>query len=558
MAEIPVAQTPYLVCRGIRYGLDGPRFVGRRAWCDLRFDDGSLSRIHAVFIPTPNETFVVDLGSRNGVTVGGERVSVQRLKDGDRVGLAAIEAVYHEPAPDPTLADSADTLTDGFSRRAILAAAGEGPAVDELLDRVINEDALEAIRARRPSASSPAGRLLILYQAARLVSESLDPDEVLSRMVDLAMDVLAADRGLVALTNPDDGLEVRVWRTGNENEGEPLLAFSRSLARRAMEAGQPVLAADPNKERRADRSASMALLSISSAMAAPLVHGGRTLGVLYVDKRLSGRSFDAAELQMLEAMARQSAVALANSELYDSQRRSLERIEKQQAALVQSEKLAAMGLLSAGVGHEIRNPLTIALGNLSLLASRQPDDDCRRMVEQAAAAVERICAISDGLMGMAGSWERRARPFDPATAIRQGVSSATWSLDEAGSPTVETAIPEGLPPVRGVKRELSQVIINLVSNAIAVAGAGGTVRVTARVEGASLLVEVADSGPGVDPSIVDSLFQPFVSRRESGTGLGLWISRRIVEEMGGDLRYERRGAETVFIVRVPVARTVPA
>jgi signal transduction histidine kinase len=116
----------------------------------------------------------------------------------------------------------------------------------------------------------------------------------------------------------------------------------------------------------------------------------------------------------------------------------------------------------------------------------------------------------------------------------------------------------GLPYVSGSAGDLNQVWANLVDNAVRAAGDGGTVHVTTRAEpgGASVIVEVADDGPGIPDDVLDRIFEPFFTTREvgDGTGLGLDLVRRVVAQHGGDVRVASRPGDTRFVVRLPATR----
>lgn len=219
-----------------------------------------------------------------------------------------------------------------------------------------------------------------------------------------------------------------------------------------------------------------------------------------------------------------------------------------------AEHLAVVGELTAGLAHEIRNPLNSALLELKVLGRRLG----RTEDSAGLASVETIRGELDRLERLLADflWFARPRAADrlpgdvsePALAVARMVSA---EAEERGVRVV-TEIAEGLPRVPMDEDRLRQAVFNLVRNAFEALGRGGTITLRVRSIGREIELAVEDDGPGIqgDPSRV---FLPFHTTKSGGTGLGLTITQRIAADHGGELRVESRPGRTVFTLSIPVA-----
>lgn len=222
--------------------------------------------------------------------------------------------------------------------------------------------------------------------------------------------------------------------------------------------------------------------------------------------------------------------------------------------LANSEMLSAIGQLAAGIAHEIRNPLTALKGFTKLMASGNPAKG--NYIGIMMDELERIEGIVSELLVLAKPQaidltERNIAP------ILQDVIMLLESQANLGNVEMELELPEtGLPNILCVENQLKQVFINIVKNAIEAMQQGGMMRIKADLEddGNKIRVNFVDSGPGIPPEKVAKMGQPFFSTKEGGTGLGLMVSKRIVENHQGRLQFHSEvGTGTTVIVTLPVS-----
>jgi signal transduction histidine kinase len=230
------------------------------------------------------------------------------------------------------------------------------------------------------------------------------------------------------------------------------------------------------------------------------------------------------------------------------------QLEETQAQLVRSEKLATVGQLTASIAHEVNNPIAVIQGNLDLLRELLPADAAQRVgaeLKLIDAQIERMRLIVTQLLQFARPTEFAGYIESVATAP---VVADCLVLVNHLLATTRIDVQRDLRATRPVainRQELQQVLVNLLVNAIHAMAGGGTLRLATRDSTDGVEIEVADSGPGLAPEMLAQLFQPFVTGKKDGTGLGLWISRGIVERYGGDIVASNRdGGGAVFTVRL--------
>jgi signal transduction histidine kinase len=242
---------------------------------------------------------------------------------------------------------------------------------------------------------------------------------------------------------------------------------------------------------------------------------------------------------------RQSAVIRAQEE----------EIAGARARLAQSEKLAALGQLSASIAHEVRNPLAVIRSAAQSLAENvaAADVDGQRACRFITAEIDRLTSVVGSLLAFARPLRLDPRPVKVEELFDGALLLAGPDLTRQQVRVARSAAAATLR-VRADVDLVRQVLVGLLVNAIEAVGRDGEVSLDARPLGDAIEIEVADSGPGVPRELQARIFEPFFTTRARGTGLGLPIARQIVEAHGGRLDVgERRGGGARFTVRLPAA-----
>ena len=221
----------------------------------------------------------------------------------------------------------------------------------------------------------------------------------------------------------------------------------------------------------------------------------------------------------------------------DTIERQLRELERAQRALVQQEKLAAIGRLAAGVAHEVRNPLGVIRASAAMVQEGfQPRDDAFRACEFICQEIDRLNGLITALLSFARPTELRRQQVSLAQVVERALRLAQ---DELRGRRIAVAV-EGaadLPELRADPDLVSQAIYDLLSNAGDAVGEGGRIAVRTERAAEALCLEVADSGAGVAPELAGQLFEPFFTTKAKGTGLGLPMAERIAEAHGGRLSF---------------------
>ena len=238
------------------------------------------------------------------------------------------------------------------------------------------------------------------------------------------------------------------------------------------------------------------------------------------------------------------------------------QMREMNAQLVQSDKLASLGKMAAGVAHEINNPLAVILQKTGWLADLLEEEEFqkssnlqefRTTVNKIEEHVERARKVVHNMLGYVRRMEPRLEDVDVNQTVNQTIDILS-NFARANNIDIRTDLGADVPIIGGDQAKLQQVVLNLVTNAIDAIGKDGTITVRTRADESEISIVVADTGPGIPENLQKKVFDPFFTTKSGkGNGLGLWVSYSIIEKMGGALSLrsqEGQGAE--FTIRLPI------
>ncbi len=396
--------------------------------------------------------------------------------------------------------------------------------------------------------------LLAICQA---IVSNLELPKVLSTVLDLTMRELSAQEGSVLLFDKKtDRLEMLA------SQGLPAEMTQRgyiprkgSIAEWVIEHNQPTIL---DGIVRSEKFSSLGTgRFIISAMCVPLRARGGVLGTINLNRTdPSLGPFHQGDLAAMAILGSQAAISIENSRLYESN--------------LKSERLAAVGQTVAGISHCVKNLLTNVSGGLSLcdLARKKEDWEMHRQaMDILRRSVQRISALTLDMLDYSKERTPCCSRVDLAELTKELVEATRKTAEEKKS-EIEVNLSEDARLVFADGNQLYRCLLNLIQNGLDANVAGGKIRILARRDAspealrrlsrpapAAIVIQVSDSGPGVDAENVERLFEPFFSTKGSkGTGLGLAVTRKIIQEHGGSLELASKpGQSAVFVIHLPDA-----
>jgi len=294
------------------------------------------------------------------------------------------------------------------------------------------------------------------------------------------------------------------------------------------------------------------MADVFSCLSTPMMYEGKVIGVINVFTRNRHR-FPNDEKRLLQAFASLSAVAAQNADLYA-------RVFNSEDLLRKSERLTTLGLLSAEIAHEIRNPLTVIKLLFGSLGHHYESHDPRKKdtqiikekINQLEEIVSKVLSFSKAPESLNSDWSVDELIQDTFLLVRLKMQQQRISLqsDPIGSSVI----------INGNKGQLQQVFLNLIINAAEAMPDGGQLTVSLAIEGTDdrkkIAIYFSDTGTGIPANIQDQIFESFLTGKPQGTGLGLSITKRILRSHNGDITVAQSSSQgTTLRIELPLAPT---
>jgi signal transduction histidine kinase len=219
--------------------------------------------------------------------------------------------------------------------------------------------------------------------------------------------------------------------------------------------------------------------------------------------------------------------------------------------MIQSEKLAALSRLSAGVSHEIGNPLTSISSYVQILMDMEFDDFTTESLETISKHVRRIEAILEKMSAFSSSKDDGMAPHDIAEVVRSTVEIVRYDR-RTKNIDIQVDMPEEIPDVVVNASQMVQVISNLILNAADAMPDGGKLVIRATSDEGFVNISFKDNGVGIETENLKKVFDPFFTTKQAGTGLGLAVCHSIINLFGGDINVESvKGEGSTFTIKLP-------
>ncbi|MCS7253317.1 MAG: PAS domain S-box protein [Armatimonadota bacterium] len=304
------------------------------------------------------------------------------------------------------------------------------------------------------------------------------------------------------------------------------------------------------------------LFGETEVVCVPLVAKGKLLGLIIADNAFSGQPITSEEIEVLRLFATPAALAIDNARAYQQlQKQTLELskalgdLREAQEKLIRSERLAAIGEVAARVAHDIRNPLA-TIGGYARAILKTPQD-INRVLRNATVVYEEVQKLEELLREMlefASPKPPQLKPVDLNELIIRVCEKheAEWA---SGDVYLVFDLAEDLPIAMVDENQIERVLINLIQNGLHAIGNSGQITIRTWVEEEGIKIAVSDTGRGIPPDMIQHIFEPFFTTKPNGTGLGLAVVKRIVEDHGGSIDVRSQvGCGATFIISLPHSR----
>ena len=383
-----------------------------------------------------------------------------------------------------------------------------------------------------------------MYRVTRIASSIFDLDELLSKILDETFANVRAERAFILLIDPrSDQLEIKASRWQDKEGLAHTVSISQNIISHVLEKKESVLVADAMSDSKFGLADSVVLHKICSAMCSPLRGRTRIVGIIHVDTTGAGE-FNQQDLMLLDGIGNAAGIAVENAQFYREK--------------IQNERLAAMGQAISGLSHYIKN----------ILAAMQTSHD---MVEKALAAsdlavINRVWKIvrrnNQRISNLVLDMLAYSKEREPETQLIQvnevcrEAAELIYDRMQTKAGKLHLELDPELPKIQADAQGIHRCLLNLLTNAIdAVAENDGEVIISTRKqEESEVLISVEDNGPGIPEKIRQQIFDVFFSTKGSqGTGLGLAVTKKIIEKHGGSIEVQSNQDQgTRFSIRLPM------
>jgi PAS domain S-box-containing protein len=413
-------------------------------------------------------------------------------------------------------------------------------------------------------------RLSLLYRTAQSISGELELDALLHRTAEEAAHAFGSRSALIGLVEPgsdnfvfsagynvDLGLLEGLELATEDGIGGAVVSNKRTVTI------PPAGSRTPEQRKLIENDPVLQVTGVDFAVATPLIAGDRVLGVFSLERRPGGQEFSPEDTLLLEAIGRQAGVAIQNARLYEETRRHLEALEEAHRELMVLDRMKSDFVST--VSHELRSPLAVIEGFAKTMSEHFDRIDVETQKESIEIILKKAIALEgliENILDMSriedGRLEVYREPFDVVLAC-ETVTEDQEQVAEVHEVRVES---DGRPVIVIADREKTEVAIgNLVRNALKFSPGGGAVVVSVKEARATAEISVSDEGIGIAPDNIERIFDRFYqvdsseTRSFPGSGLGLYITRELVQSMGGSIRVESEpGRGSTFTFTLPLAR----
>ena len=295
---------------------------------------------------------------------------------------------------------------------------------------------------------------------------------------------------------------------------------------------------------------------LEAEVSIPLILKGRLIGMINLSHKFNKDIYSHEDIELLSTLANQTSIAIENAKLYED-------LKQSKSYMRRADRLASLGTLTAGLAHEIRNPLVAIKTFIQLLPERLEDEEFRKhFLNIASSEVDRISSLITELLEFARPSDPRME-FEDVNNILDGMILLVFTETKKKQIKISKNYTSNLPPIKIDREQIKQVFLNILLNSIEATPERGEITVKTRSFAKSggelyIQIEFADTGRGIPAEHLEDIFTPFFTTKDKGSGLGLSISHQIIQDHRGYIDVESQlNKGTSFFINLPLNQEHP-
>ncbi len=511
---------------------------------ELPLSDNTVSRRHARIFRQGSAWMLEDSESANGTFLNGSRVhQAKRLKRGDQIRLGSTLLVFSGEKV-------GERLPDSVPARQVIDLDVSGKALDSaILSSIPTSE--DSVIIAAPETAEAVRSWRVMLELIDALGATLSTDELLSRVMDIVFDQVMVDRGFILLRDEQTNeLMPHFVRYRNKpGRGQERITTSQRIINYVIDKKESVLCSNAMSDERfgqVEPGSSIYRYALHSVICVPIMAREHMLGVIHIDSAATTYTYGTEQLRLMSAIGLMAGMALENARLVQT--------------MVGSERLAAAGEAVALVSHSIKNVLQGLGGGREMVTSGLVRDDVgriRRGWEVVDRNLDKIHNLTMNMLAFSKDREPRLTLAQLNSVVDEATQLAHHVADQRGV-VLLTDLDDRMPAIPIDTDGIHQMVLNLVTNAVE-AVEERTGRVTVHTEflpdDEEAIITIEDNGPGIPQDLVTRIFEPFYSTKgQGGTGLGLAVTKKIVEEHRGTIRVSTTlGKGSRFSVHLPTA-----
>lgn len=384
-----------------------------------------------------------------------------------------------------------------------------------------------------------------------LINSSLKIETVLDHAMKFSEEFINAEASSIyEIDEETDELFIRVARGEKKDLIKAVrMKVGEGIAGRVVQTGMPMVIQDARKEKRfSDKYDRMSGFKTRSLLCVPLMLRGKPIGAIQVLNKKNGKHFTEADQEILVSLSQQIAVAIENANLYQRLEQRFELTEQElkstQERLIRSERLAAMGNLVNGIAHEIRNPV-MSIGGFAarIKDATREDKGLQKYSDIILSETMRLENLVRKVGEFLGVQSAVIRPEHIEPVISEAVEGFRSQAEKQGIEML-ISVEHDLPDIEIDSRQIFTALVNIIENGLDAMRCGGKmeIHVNKRDE-RCIVITIRDDGSGIDEDALDSVYDPFVTSKTHGAGLGLTMVHQIIKNHNGDIGLKSKKAE---------------